>query len=225
MSAKRWISEKVAEWIITGLLGVTWATVLTSLKLHESSWAVPLMYGTGALCMTFVCGGLYIAISRIPRLRTKVTTANVEGNIRNWLDRSGCSVKTDSAQETFFRFCVQLPSGSTVLIGRPRAGLVDHVIVRANIVDEKTVPKELQSASLAEQERLLGLIKLELARARVGYFGLSIPVSQQFSIGKNVRITDYLSEEDFMRAVWDVEAAVHAVLAIYGLWLRSMAKQ
>lgn len=178
MSAKRWISEKVAEWIIAGLLGFAWATVLTSLKLYESSWATPLMYGTGALCMTFVCGGLYIVISRIPRLRTKVTMANVESNVRNWLDRSGCSVKTDPTQETFFRFCVQLPSGSTVLIGRTRAGLLDHVIVRANIVDEKAVPNELKNALLPQQERLLDIIKLELARARVGYFGLTIPLNQ-----------------------------------------------
>ena len=172
--------------------------------------------------MVWLCGGVLIAVSRIPQMRTKVTAANIEQTVRDWLDKAGCSVKRDDVPETFFRFTATLLGGTIILIGRARAGLSDHVIIRGDIVNENTIPKEFAAAPLADQERLIELIKLELARARVGYAGLGFPISQQFSISKSVRITDSLKEEDFMRALWDVEAALHAVLSIYRMWLKTL---
>lgn len=220
MGARKWIVEKVGEWAFFGILGLGWAVVLAWLKLDHSALAAPLLYGSAGACMTWVAGGLYIAISRIPRLRTRVTIDNIEQNIRAWLDQSGFSVKSDSVPETFFRLSAQSPGGCALSIGRPRAGLIEHVVIHAPIANEKTVLKELQDAAKYEQARLLELVKVELARAKVGYSGLSFPVVQQFTVGKSVPITDSLNEEAFIRAVWDVEAAVNAVMAVYRLWVQ-----
>jgi hypothetical protein len=221
---RRFFSETFAKWIVTGILGLAGGAVLTFLKLHQSLWAAPLLYGTAGAFMIWICGGVLIAVSRIPRMRTKVTVGNIEQTVRDWLDTAGCSVKRDDIQETFFRFTVVMAGGSTLLIGRPRRGLTDHVLVRGDILNENSIPKEFQNAALDDQERLIELIKLELARARVGYFGLALPITQQFAISKNIRITDFLREEDFLRAVFDVEAAVHAVLSIYDMWLKTVTR-
>ncbi len=225
MLNRRWFSERFAEWTVTGIFGLIGGAVLTFLRLNHSVWASPLLYGFAAACMIWACGALFIGVSRLPRLRTKVTLGNIEDNIRRWLDRSGCSVKTDSIPEAFFRLVAQLPGGTAVLIGRPRTGLIHQVLIRASVINEQSIPKELQDATKEEQERLLELIRLELGRAKVGYFGLAFPVNQQFSIGKDIGITDHLSEEEFMRAVWDVEAAVHVVTSVYRLWLKRIPKQ
>ena len=224
MDAKKWVTQKIGEWVFFGLLGLGWATVLAWLKLDHSALAAPLLYGSAGACMVWVAGSLYIAISRIPRLRTRVTVDNIEHNVRAWLDRSGCSVKSDPAPETFFRLSVQSPGGCILSIGRPRSGLIEHVLIHAPIANEKTGLRELQDAPKEEQARLLELVKVELARARVGYFGLAIPLNQQFSVGKSVRITDSLDEEEFNRALWDVEAAVNAVIAVYRLWVQEINK-
>jgi hypothetical protein len=224
MDAKKWVAEKISEWAFFGLIGLGWAAVLAWLKLDHSALAAPLLYGSAGACMVWVAGGLYIAISRIPRLRTRVTVDNIEQNVRAWLDQSGFSVKSDTVPETFFRLSAQAPGGCIFSIGRPRSGLIDHVLIHAPIANEKTVLKEMQDAPKDEQTRLLELVKVELARARVGYFGLSFPLSQQFSVGRSVRITDSLNEEAFIRAVWDVEAAVSAVMAVYRLWIREVGK-
>lgn len=225
MSVKSWLSDKIAEFVMTGLLGAAWAVVLAFLKLHRSVWAAPLLYATAGAFMLWIGGVAWIAASRIPKLRTKVTSRNIEGYVRNWLDNSGSAVKSVPVPEAFFRFEAKLPGGTKVLVGRPRVGLTEHVLIRADIVNDKNIPRELKEASQKDQERLQELIKLELARAKVGYFGLNLPVDRQFSVQTNVRITDYLNEETFMRAVWNIEAALHAVNAVYSLWLKQLAKR
>jgi hypothetical protein len=148
---------------------------------------------------------------------------NAEQNVRVWLDRNGCSVKSATIPEAFFRLEVRLPGGLNILIGRARERFED-VYVIAGLANEATTLKEVDSATKDQQERLADLIKLELARARVGYFGLVFPIAKQFSVVKNLRITDYLSEQDFMQGVWDVEAAANAIMAVYRLWIQEVVK-
>jgi hypothetical protein len=224
MFSGRWFSEKFAEWAITGILGIVGAAVLTFLKLHQSVWATPLLYGVAGAFMVWICGGVFIAVSRIPRFRTQVTVNNVEDRVRKWLDGAGASVKNDLTPDAFFRLTAQLQGGGRIIVGRPRAGLTEHVVFRAEIITPNNAPKELTDASKSDQDRLLDLIKLELARAKVGYSGLTIPLNDCFAIFKSVRISDYLHEDTFLSALWDVEAAINQVNSVYLLSLRSLVK-
>lgn len=113
-----------------------------------------------------------------------------------------------------------------VTLGRPRSTNFNaDLVIVADIANEKTELPQVKNASVRDQERLLALIDLELARARVGYFGLKIPFAQQFSINKHIRISDYLNEEEFMRALWDIEAAVNSVIAVFQLWLKEIVPE
>jgi hypothetical protein len=105
------------------------------------------------------------------------------------------------------------------MVGRSRIDFTEHIIIRANIVNASNMPDELKRASQEDNSRLVELIKLELARARIGYSGLQIPVTaQDFDIFKSIPINDHLDEDSFMRAVFDIEAAINAISAIFGLW-------
>ena len=207
---KHWLPQGVVVWGVTSLLALVGGSVLTFLKLHNSEWATPLLYGFAVFFMVIVTGALLTAVSLLPRVRTRISVKNVEFNVRKWLDTLRASVKNASTPDTFFRLEVQLPAGGHVIIGRPRnGGLTESIVVRADIVNEQSVPEDIKNASKESGDRLAELIKLELARAKVGYVGLQIPITQQFAIFRNTPISDHLSEDIFLRAVFDVEAAIN----------------
>ena len=62
--------------------------------------------------------------------------------------------------------------------------------------------------------RILLEIKLELARAKVGYGNLVFPVTN-FYIFKRVPINEHLSEDALIAKMEEVEAALLAVAAVY----------
>src|ERR1700722_19308196 len=70
MFDKRWFSDKVAEWVVTGILTLIGGGVLAFLKLHQSTWTGPVLYGAAGAFMVWVCCAAFIAVSRIPRKST-----------------------------------------------------------------------------------------------------------------------------------------------------------
>ena len=70
--------------------------------------------------------------------------------------------------------------------------------------------------------RMRDEIRLELARAKVGYSGIKIPL-ENFAIFKRIPINDALTEDSFIAKLEEVEAALNAVGAICAIGLREGA--
>lgn len=217
---KHWFSQGVAVWIVTATVATAGGALLTYLQLHSSEWARPLMFGFVGFCAIFLVG-VSIRISlTMPKKEPHVTVKNIQTELREWLDRMRVAVTSNPQPETFFRFDIRM-SGKTFLIGRSRLDHADKLIIRSEIVHKDNVPQGIVKSQPDEVQRLANMIRLELARQKVGYMGLTFPVAETFAIQQSISIDERLTEKVFLRTLFDVEAATNAVLALYELWLES----
>ena len=80
-----------------------------------------------------------------------------------------------------------------------------------------------QALSEPDKQRITVSAQLELARRNVGYSG-PLLAANGFYIFKRIPISETLTEHQFIAAIDEVEAAVHAVIAVIVLELQKCQK-
>ncbi len=100
-----------------------------------------------------------------------------------------------------------------MILGRVKDEWPDYLIFRAEIAvseDDKAI-----LADFTEDERVSALLslKLELARAGVGYSGLTA-IDSGLNIFTKIPINHALSEDQLIESIWKLEAVVNQVYLI-----------
>lgn len=182
----------------------------TLLARYLSNWATPALYGLAGSALLSVTIVALKAIARLPRRRPVTDLENIESEVHRWLDNFRVTVKNDPITEAYFRFIVTLDSGTKVVVGRPRGELSGYILVRGEVILGPEDQKMIAALSQDEVADLLLELRLELARAKVGYSGLALPIDT-IAIFKRIPISEALTEDAFFNKLEEVEAALNTV--------------
>lgn len=210
MAQEGWIKRN-QDGFITGLIVcVVWAG-LGYLKATASTMFAPLFYGFMGGAAVVVCS---VAISILRRISPgpPVSSKNIEGLIRKWLDNFKVTVKSDPGSDLYFRFHLTLDSGFQMTVLRSKTEHPEYFSIIAQLgMSGEEAKKVLGLFTEGEIAQLLVNLKIELARAKVGYGGLQLP-PDNFHVFRRVPILPGLTEFIFMSMVFDIECAVSLVL-------------
>lgn len=206
-----------SEAIVTGLAVAGIVGVGTYLYGKYPTLLAPFAYclvcGVGVL----VACVAVIALKRIPKRLPCPSGDNIEDYVRTWLDKYGFTVTRDPSTPTYFRYRVKLPApdNEQLTIFRMRNETPEYIQVYTDLgLKGEDGVRILSQFTNEEINNVIYEIKMELARAKVGYSGLVIPPTD-FKIFRRVLIHSGLKETDFFSAIMDVEAAIHTVSLLY----------
>ena len=183
---------------------------VTYLSHIASVWTWPLIHG-GLAGLLFLCILLAAkAIRNLPPSGDRITTDNIEQKVRHWLDRSNLTVQRAPQAETHFRFLISTDGGKKVVLGRLKNDWSDYLNFRADLGPTEDEIKTLASLSEDQKTDALLALKLELARAQVGYSGL-VSLDSGFAIFKRLPISHSMSEDEFIDVIWELEAVLNRI--------------
>ena len=206
---KAWIKRKGEE-VATGLIVcVAWLGV-TYLASIASPWFHPIFYGTISGTFVLIACIAVILLKRIPRGQITPTEKNIGICVRTWLDNHRFAVKNDPCDEAHFRLQITLDSGWHMTVLRSKEVLPDYVQIIADVGIRGDDKKIIEQFTESEKIKIYIAIKMELARAKIGYSGLVDP-PENFQIFRRVPIYSTLTEFAFISMIGDVEAAMYLV--------------
>ena len=199
--------------LVSNVISVAVGAIVTYLSHDGSTWIKPVLAGGFAWLLTF-CSLLAIRISRtFPVKVTPLNADNVQQRIRDWLDKFNMTVKNETDDQSHFLFTVTTDGGAKVCIRRFKGNFSDYITVTGLItVDEES---RATFAGFTEDEKTAAhlAIKLELARAVMGY-RTENGVLDDITIFKRVPITPSLNEEEVFKLVWEIEAMLNTLFIV-----------
>jgi hypothetical protein len=216
-----------SEAIVTGI--VTACIVGGAVSLYEKYPAllIPFTYFLVCGSVAIMACVAVIGLRRIPKPLECPNGKNIDGYVRAWLDSYSFTVKNDPSDPTYFRYRVTLPppDNEQLTIFRMRTENPEYIQVFADLSMNEEGFKQLQTRiSVRDMHQVLFDLKMELARAKIGYSGLVIP-PLNFKVFKRVLIYSGLKESEFFSAIHEVEAAIHMVTVIYLRMLEQKGSQ
>jgi hypothetical protein len=128
--------------------------------------------------------------------------------VRTWLDNNRVSVRNDPSDTCYFRFRIEI-NGKNMTVLRLKDESMGYVQVLSDLGTHGD-NKSFEHLNDAEIEQAMWNIKVDLARAQVGYSGLVYP-PDSFTIFRKVPIHHNLTEFIFMSCVGGVEAAINLI--------------
>lgn len=213
--SKTWLAalfdSLVASAVWSSLAGVA----MIALNRLGPSWTHSIIYGLLTSLLVFLILLTWRVLKILPPSSDRTTADNIEMKLRSWLDRTQLTVQNSPTPETLFRLIVTTDAGRKVIVGRPKEGKPDYLHFRAEITTTEADRKELGLLSEGERNQLMNELKLELARARVGYSGLTS--LDGLVIFKSIPITHSLGEHEVILSIWEMEAVLNEVFTIGAL--------
>ena len=201
----------VASAVWSSLAGVG----MVALTRLGPSWTHSIIYGLLTSLLMFLILLAWRVLKVLPPSSDRTTADNIEMKLRSWLDRTQLTVQNSPTPETLFRLIVTTDAGRKVIVGRPKEGKPDYLHFRAEITTTEADRKELDLLSEGERNQLMLELKLGLARARVGYSGLTS--LDGLAIFKSIPITHSLGEHEVILSIWEMEAVLNEVFMISAL--------
>jgi hypothetical protein len=220
MAEQPWI-KRYAEGIAIGVIASMVFVGVGILADRHSPFFRPLFYALVAAFMAAICSIAVIILRRAPRSRVVPSPKNIESCVRAWLDNHKIAVKNDPHQDSYFRLRITLDGGEHLTVLRSKLDYPDYVQILADLGMRGEDKRVLELFSENEKNEILFDLKLELARAKVGYSGLVDP-PENFQVFRRVPIYPTLTEFAFVSMIGDVEAGIHLVFIV---WLKAKLKR
>lgn len=162
---------------------------------------------------------LLMAISWVPYIFSeiassgKVTTSNVESNVKSWVEtfHMGIQKLPDDPTE-YFMYNVTNRSGRHVLIHRNR-GLERYLQFQADITVADEDRKKMQTLNPQDASNIVRSLMVEVSRQRMGSAGIQIPLTT-FSVVKSIPI-ELLSEATFAQLIDEIDSAEVLMIATF----------
>jgi hypothetical protein len=201
--------QGLAQNLLSTIIVLGGGALLAILQATHSHWTGPVLYGfLGASAVAVL---MYALTGRpiLSRKQPETTIANVETNIRVWLDYFGLAVKKENDPNFHFALVVTCRSAIPIMIGRPKTH--EHsLIMGSNLAVSKEHQDVLASLSKEKTGRILEEITLELARTGVSYnFDIQPDGTlNKMTIQHGIPITASLSEEKFITQLDRIESAI-----------------
>jgi len=145
-----------------------------------------------------------------------VTTENVQGKVRQWLDAFHLASQELQNPEAYFTYVVTLNNGGKVVIQRLKA-FEKYLVFTVRVTPDKPAQTLFESLDLRQRDRLKQELVLDLSRARVAMF-----VGENLSeLGINTRlpITPTLTEAEFIGRLDEMDFAMSGAVATLNIHL------
>ncbi|MEK7995251.1 MAG: DUF2299 family protein [Planctomycetota bacterium] len=161
--------------IIGSLLASAGATMLAWLKRKGWPWATPILYGLGAFSL-IISGliGLQWWLRPIEKPPERITSANVEAHIRDWLDAFGLGVQRQEGSASDLVFAVTLHNNNHVMVSRNRQR-DRYITLQGKINVSAEHAAIIAKVPAGQAMRLYDEITLEMARSKVGFAVVTTP--------------------------------------------------
>ena len=218
---RRWAESIGQSLLFLVLIALVPSGVVTYLARIQSVWTYPVLTGLAAGAAFSVAILAILAIQRLPPKRVIPTFDNIENCVRTWLDHFHVGVKNDPDSGCYFRLFITADSSTKMFVGRPKGEYSDYVFCTADVVTTDEQRATLAEISEHDREHILLKIRLELARRNVGYSS----TEDKVHIFKRIPVSESLTGDRFFAALDEVEAAVHAVIAVLFLELQEFQKR
>lgn len=213
MAEQKW-HQRYAEGVVIGILSGG-ALLLIGYLYHISSrWFWPVFYGAIVACAVLLCCFVFLLVRRIPRVRVIPSTKNIENCVRAWLENHRFSVKNEPGDDYHFRFEITLDSGRQMTVFRSKKAFTEYVEIQAYLGMRKGDAELLDRFNSTEKQQMIFDMQLELARAKMGYAGLTMP-PENFYLFRRVPILPGLTEFYFISMIGDIEAAINLVSLMF----------
>jgi len=147
----------------------------------------------------------------VPTRVTVISTDNIEQFIREWLDRYNLTVQRTAPPEDNFHFLITTIGGTKITV-KSRKAFGEYLTFTGLITFTDEQKREISTLSETDKQRAVAAIRLEVARAVIGMTPLT--VENGFTLFKEVPITRFLTEAEFINTLWRVEATINSVLAV-----------
>ncbi|HEY6768008.1 MAG TPA: DUF2299 family protein [Candidatus Sulfotelmatobacter sp.] len=220
---RRWAEGTLQSVVGALIIALIPGAAVTYLSHIQSAWATPVLLGLAAAALATIIILSLDAIRRLPPRRVIPSTTNIESCVRDWLNNFQYSVKKSPQDNTYFRYLVTVDSGTKMLVGRTKGDFQDYVQIRADVVPGPSDLEQIASLGLSERAALIGNIRLELARRKIGYRNLGLPANDTY-IFKHIPIRESLTEHEFIAALDEVEGAAHSIGLVFVIQLMKTGK-
>lgn len=178
---------------------------------YGNSWSGPIFKGLISFFIVlsiFMCIRILLAL---PLARERLTTENLESRLLGWLHKFCLTVKNNPLAAA--HFCVQVSTDSDkhIFIGRSIGDWSDYLEFWAFLRpanDEEKIA--IESLTQDQANWIMVNLKLELAKARIGYAGFG-SLASGYRIMKRIPITEFLTEDQVINSVWEIEAILNTL--------------
>lgn len=171
-----------------------------------TAWSAPVFQGLIAFFIVISIFTMIRLFLALPLARERITTENIEARLLEWLYKFRLTVKNSPTPNAHFHVEVTTDSDRHILIGRSKDDWSDYLEfwagLRAADENEQVV---IDSLTKDQASWITVNLKLELARARVGYAGLTM-LGSEYRISKRIPITEALTEDQVINTIWEMEA-------------------
>jgi hypothetical protein len=210
-SVSNWSSGLVVN-LVSNLIAAIVGGIVTYFSHEGSVWVKPFLFGGAAWLITF-CSILAVRfMRRIPSKVDPVTVENVGRKIRDWFDDFNLGVKSVQDDETYFGFLVTTDGGKKIAVLRSKKVTPNHLILRGLISASEDERKTISELTDDEKTAMRLAIQLELSRAVVGYTTQNM--LEELTIFKSIPITESLTAEEIINAIWKVEATLNSIFIV-----------
>jgi hypothetical protein len=213
MPEKPWF-KKYGEEIVVGLIVCAIWAVMAYMFGKDNPLARPIFYGSIPAILVVIAYLLFRLTRRIPKPKTVATLRNIEGYVRTWLDNQKVTTKNDPHPDCHFRLRLTMDSGCSMTVLRSKTEYEEYVQVICDLGMRGDDKKVLELFTDQEKGQIMLDIKTELARAKVGYFGLVDP-PENFQLFRRLPVYPTFNEHTLMYMLGDVEAARNLVLLMF----------
>ena len=187
------------------------AMIATILYTHYGpTWVSSIAKGLVAFFCVLASFMVVRIMLALPLARERITVENIESKLLEWLHKFHLTITNHPLSEA--HFCVQVTVNEKHLfIGRAKGEWSDYLELWAWIKEADEEEKKIITSLTLDQISWITInLKVELARARIGYTGFG-EIGQSYRINKRIPITESLTEERVINAVWEIEATLNTL--------------
>jgi hypothetical protein len=190
--------------------------VITWLKDRGARWLIPSYWGLGGAAMVLVAfSALRVIAIPVPKPVEAITADNLESHVRDWSLSSHLGVRKlpDNPNEYYFAFALTNLYGRTSVVSRLHQPPGDaYLQIQASVTLGQDDMRRLHALSQVDTVTLVRELQIEMARAKMGFEGLGMPLTI-VTVKRPLPITGDVTSAAFIQALDDVDLGEVLLLA------------
>ena len=210
----------VGDWLWR-ILGSGVAVMIGYLRLKQSRWISPIMYGLGGLALITL---IQLGVTAQARLNEPTVTADsIQDTIRDWSLSFGYGVRQIESTDTHFVFDITTVNGIPFQAFRQHNQPFDELLtIQATIEfsDEESMILSRQPVNVINA--LIRELRIEMTRKDISYSNITNPL-RRFTLTRSIPITNTLNQFQYLEAVQSVTNSIILARQVINLRVRLSA--
>lgn len=217
--AKHTSSQAVSAWtsgivinLVSTLIALAVGSLVAYFEHRGSAWIKPILFGMVGWLLTFSAIALARWVRLLPAKVELVSQENIERLARLWLDNYGLAVQKMPNRDNYFQYLVTTTGNKKITV-KHRRDFPEYLTFTALMTFTDQQKKLAALISTDDQIRAMIDLRQEFTHALVG-----LEASANFLDGLTafveLPITRTLSQSEFMKTLWRIEAVINSFFAV-----------